>query len=110
MARLKGYILTSERKDFEQKHLISFYGIGDDFPFKIEIDDFSPVFFIEKQTTIPFSKPSFQRKNLKLKTLQEKEVDALYFNTQNDLNLAKEQFSQNGIRTYESDLRSPEDI
>jgi DNA polymerase-2 len=108
MGRLKGYILTSERKDFEPKHLINFYGVSDDFPFKIEIDDFSPVFFIEKSAIIPFNKPSYQRKNLKLKTLQEKEVDALYFNTQNDLNLAKEQFSQNGIRTYESDLRSPE--
>lgn len=108
MARLKGYVLSSERKDFENKHFINLYCVGDEFSFKIEIDDFLPVFFIEKNVIIPFKSPSPIRKEVTLKTFQDKEVDALYFKTQNDLNLAKDLFAASGIRTYESDIRSPE--
>lgn len=108
MGRIKGYILSSERKDFEEKHYINLYCVGEEFPFKIEIDDFLPVFFIEKNVNIPFKNPIPVRKQVALKTFQEKEVDALYFKTQNDLNLAKDLLASSGIRTYESDIRSPE--
>jgi DNA polymerase II len=108
MGRLKGYVLSADGKDIDNKHYINLYCAGDEVNFKIEINDFSPVFFIEKNVNIPFSKPTIIRKPVALKTFQEKEVDALYFKTQSDLNLAKDLFISNGIRTYESDVRSPE--
>ncbi len=104
----KGFILTSRSEDINSKHYIFFYGISSHGPFEIIISDSRPLFFIEKEATLPSGLPTCQRKALKLKSFQGKPVDALYFNTLKDFQEAKDSFHQNGLRTFEADVRTPE--
>ena len=64
----------------------------------------SPVFFIENKSIISNLSVPINRKEVDLKSFDEKKVDALYFNTQRDLRTAAEELEKMGIRTFESDV------
>ncbi|MFZ9001054.1 MAG: DNA polymerase II [Bacteriovoracaceae bacterium] len=104
----KGFILTARAEDINSKHYIFFYGISAHGPFEIIISTSRPLFFIEKEASLPGNMPPCQRKNVALKSFQSKPVDALYFNTHKDLQEGRDLFKQNGLRTFESDVRTPE--
>ncbi|MBG08788.1 MAG: DNA polymerase II [Halobacteriovoraceae bacterium] len=104
----KGFILTGNWEDNDQQHIIKFYGVGEKGPFEILINNFLPLFFVERNAAFPDGMPAFKRNPLKLKNFGGQDVDALYFKTQKDLFKAKDALSQAGIRTYEADVRSTE--
>ena len=108
MESQKGFILTGNWEDHDHQHILKFYGVGEKGPFEILINNFLPLFFVERDATLPSGMPSLKRNALKLKNFGGQDVDALYFKTQKDLFKAKDALSQAGIRTYEADVRSTE--
>ena len=108
MDNQKGFILTASWEDRDQRHLLKFYGVGEKGPFEILINNFSPLFFVEKEAKFPEGMPKHKRSSLKLENFSGRPVDGIYFNTQKDLYTAKDLLSQAGVRSYEADVRSTE--
>ena len=100
----KVFILTGEWQDIRGKNFLKFIGVSDTLGTVELAFSNSPVFFIEKissVTNLPFP---FSRKEVKLKNFEGKNVDALYFNTQRDLKAAVEELEKIGVKTFESDV------
>ena len=73
-------------------------------PVEIIINNYRPVFFVEKEFDLSESGTNFFRKSSRLKSFSGKPVDAIYFNTQRELKNASENLNSRNIRTYESDI------
>ncbi len=105
----KGFLLTSHFEDYKGEHLLRFYGAGETGPFCLEFTGQYPVFFISRaEAKLPNLRGLRERKEVKLESMTELPVDALYFLTYRDLREAKDELAQKGVRTYESDVRAPE--
>ncbi len=104
----KGFILTASWEDQAQYHVLKFYGVSEKGPFEIRINNFSPLFFVERDAKFPVGMPKNKRNSLKLENFSGAAIDGVYFKTQKDLYTAKDLLSQFGIRTYEADVRSTE--
>jgi len=104
---IKGFILDSAWHDDNNRLVLSIYASGPLGPFCILINNFKPVFFIERdcKVTVP---GVFERKEVQLSSFGRKHVDALYFSTQKALLAAADLFRNKGIRTYESDVNPME--
>mgnify|MGYP001028754075 CR=1 FL=1 len=108
MENIKGFILTSNFVDSTSGVELHFYLSTDSGPVKVVITNFRPVFFIEsKNQSIKIPK-LLERKSVGLKSFSKQPVDALYFSKQADLYAARDFLTENGIRTYESDVRPNE--
>lgn len=105
---MKGYILTRDRRTVSGVTVYIYSGIGEEGPFEILVDNKPPLFFIDKDTTIPQGVKFLKRKPVNLKSLNRKVVDALYFKSMNDLFNAKKTFKGLNIKCYESDV-SPDE-
>ncbi|WP_052610310.1 DNA polymerase II [Bacteriovorax sp. BSW11_IV] len=103
-----GYLLTADFEDQGNRHLLNFFGTSDKGPFRIVVDNFRPLFFIERSHTSLRLTTRHERKEVKLTNFNGVDVDCLYFDTQRDLYTAKDELQAQGIRTYEADVRSPE--
>lgn len=100
---VKAFLLTNQWKDYSNKNLLIFWGISDLGNIKLVFTN-KPVFFVrrsENELKIPY--PYF-RKKVELKSITGSEVDAIYFNKQNDLLRSSENLHSNKIITYESDI------
>ena len=100
---LNVFLISDEWNDFNNQNTLIFWGVSDKGPVKILYKN-RPVFFIDRaieKLELPF--PIF-RKEVKLKSFSLNPVDAIYFNTQNDLLRSIEYLNSNNIRTYESDI------
>jgi DNA polymerase-2 len=105
----KGFLLTSHFEDYKGEHLLRFYGTSDSGAFCLEFTGQYPVFFISRdEKKLPNLRGLKERKEVKLESMAEVPVDALYFLTYRDLREAKDELAQKGVRTYESDVRAPE--
>jgi len=98
------FILTGEWQDIRGKNVLKFVGTSDELGTVELIFPNSPVFFIEHKSIISNLSVPYNRKEVVLKNFDEKEVDALYFNTQRDLKTATEELESMSIRTFESDV------
>ena len=108
MENIKGFILTSNFMDSTSGVEINIYISTDNGPVKVVITNFRPVFFIEsKHKSLKIPK-LLERKNVGLKSFTKQDVDALYFSKQSDLYTARDFLNENGIRTFESDIRPNE--
>ena len=94
MDNQKGFILTASWEDRDHRHLLKYYGVGENGPFEILINNFLPLFFVEKEAKFPEGMPKHKRSSLKLKNFGGQAVDGLYFNTQKDLYTAKDLLSR----------------
>ncbi len=101
---VKVFILTGEWQDIRGKNLLKFVGTSDELGTAELIFPNTPVFFIERKSFISNLSVPYNRKEVDLKNFDEKEVDALYFNTQRDLRTAAEELERMGITTFESDV------
>jgi len=102
---IKVFLLTGSWKDIKGRNTLFFYGASTEYgPVEIIINNFKPVFFIEKEFETKNLNFKFYRKSLKLKSFLGKSVDALYFNTQYELKSAAEYLSSNNIKIFESDI------
>ena len=100
----KVFILTGEWQDIRGKNVLKFVGTSDDLGTVELIFPNNPVFFIERKSFISNLSVPYNRKEVELKSFDEKKVDALYFNTQRDLKTAAEELERMGITTFESDV------
>lgn len=99
------FILTGEWMDRKGNNILRFIGKSEELgPVEINITNNNPVFFIKRDTVLTNSSVRYTRKEIKLKNFNHKYVDALYFNTQNDLKRMAEELHQNKIKMYESDI------
>ena len=58
---------------------------------------------MERSSHTKFLKTSFERRPVKLKNFQSKDVDVLYFQRRKDLFEARDELKRKGVRTFESD-------
>ncbi|MDD0853846.1 DNA polymerase II [Halobacteriovorax sp. GB3] len=105
---MQGFILTAAYEDRAQGHLLKYFGISDQGPFCVIIDQNSPVFFIEREAKFSRLSVSYERKSVGLKSFRGQAVDALYFKTQRDLFTARDELQRLGVRSYEADVRAEE--
>ncbi len=99
------FLLTGEWNDIKSKNVIRFFGTSEEFgPVEIIFDKSKPVFFVDQNSIINEIEVKFLRKPVELKSFSGKKVDAIYFNTQNDLKTASEVLNSKGIQTFESDI------
>ncbi|HEX2867554.1 MAG TPA: DNA polymerase II [Ignavibacteriales bacterium] len=101
----KVFILTGEHQDLKTGNTLRYWGISDDgMPVEFIIDSVRPVFFTNRENTSLSLPIQYTRKEVKLKSFDFRDVDALYFRTQKDLRSAAEILRSLGITTYESDV------
>lgn len=104
---MNGFILTSDSFDQSGQHFTVFYGKSDQGPFEVRLSSNRPLFFVERDKD--FSLPAgIERKQVGLRSFNGELVDCLYFKTQDQLFKLKDELASKGIRTFESDVRSPE--
>ena len=101
---INAFILTGEWQDVRGKNLLRFVGTSDGLGIVEMTFSNNPVFFIENKSIITSLSVPFNRKEVDLKNLEEKKVDALYFNSQRDLRTAEEELGRMGVKTFESDI------
>src|SRR4030065_1196837 len=101
---VKVFIFTGEWQDVRGKNVLKFVGTSDELGTVEIVFSNNPVFFIERKSFISNLSVSYNRKEVDLKNFDEKEVDALYFNTQRDLRTAAEELERMSISTFESDV------
>ena len=97
------FLITNEWNDFNGNNSLIFWGISDQGTVKLIFKN-KPVFFIDRniqKLDLPYS---HMRKEVNLKSFSLHPVDAIYFNTQFDLQKAAEHLNLQGITTYESDI------
>jgi DNA polymerase II len=104
LEQIKVFLLNSTWKDIKGKNVLFLYGTSGFSAVEIIINNYKPVFFVEKDADLKKFNFNFFRKSSKLKSFSGKPVDALYFNTQRELKNAAEQLSSNEIKNYESDI------
>lgn len=100
----KVFILTGEWQDVRGKNVLKFIGTSDELGTVELIFPNNPVFFIERKSIISNLSVPYNRKVVDLKSFNEKEVDALYFNSQRDLRTASEELERMSITTFEADV------
>ena len=101
---IKAFILTGEWQDVRGKNVLKYIGTSDDLGIVELTFTNNPVFFIENKSIITSLSVPYNRKEVDLKNLEEKKVDALYFNSQRDLKTAAEALEGMGVKTFESDI------
>ena len=101
-----GFLLTSHWEDRNGRHVIRYYGRGPNGPIEIRITDQKPILFVESEKELPNG--HYSRKSLSLKSFNGQKVDGIYFNSQRDLFENRDKWTGMGIRTFESDIRTPE--
>ena len=97
---IKAFILTGEWQDVRGKNLLKFVGTSDDLGIVELTFSNNPVFFIENKSIITSLSVPYNRKEVDLKNLEEKKVDALYFNSQRDLKSAAEELEGMGLKNF----------
>ncbi|MGB5529275.1 MAG: 3'-5' exonuclease, partial [Ignavibacteriaceae bacterium] len=100
----KVFILTGEWQDVRGRNTLKFIGTSNELGTVELIFSNNPVFFIEHKSFISNLSVPYNRKEVELKSFDEKKVDALYFNSQRDLKTAVEEIENMGIKTFESDV------
>ncbi len=101
---MKGFIFTGYtdmRKKVSRYH---YFARCQGETIEIVITNDKPVFFVERSSRAQHS----DRREVSLKTMAGKEVDAFYFNSQVELLEKKQKFESQKIRTFESDIRAHE--
>lgn len=99
------FIITDEWQDIREKHFLKFIGRSNEFgPVEVIFSNSKPVFFIERNASLPQIPFPYKRKEVKLKNFKNIDVDCLYFQTQRDLKKAELILSENNIKTYEADI------
>ncbi|MDC7220091.1 MAG: DNA polymerase II [Spirochaetales bacterium] len=104
---MKGFLLTHEYRDQNGKAQIRLYGVGEEGPFLIIIDNQRPLFFVKRQTVLPKNIRA-ERKPVQLETFLRQPVDCLYFSTKSDFFSGRDLLKEEGVSLYESDVTLPE--
>ncbi|NLT52312.1 MAG: DNA polymerase II [Ignavibacteria bacterium] len=102
---IKVFLLTEEWRERNAKNELVFMAVPQEGkPVEIIINNFRPVFFIQRESKIPTSSFISERKPVNMKTFEGKPLDALYFRSQYDLKNYEEILRKSGVQPYESDI------
>lgn len=101
---MKGFILSDNILDTSQGMELHYWVKSDEGPMKLVFTGEKAVFFVESDANLK-SLSGFERKSLGLKSFNGAKVDGLYFNNFKSSLEGKDYLRNNGIRTYESDIR-----
>lgn len=104
----EGYILTRECLEIGGRHRLHYIGIGEEGPFEIVITNNRPLFFIPRSAVLPQGPFCLERRSVDLTAFDGNPVDAVYFQTQNDLLRARDRLKAQAIPTFEADVRPEE--
>ncbi|TNF25407.1 MAG: DNA polymerase II [Deltaproteobacteria bacterium] len=109
---MKGFILTSDSYDQGipagvNRHVTVFHGKGERGPFELRFTNNLPLFFVDRAADFQLA-PGIERKQVDLKNFQGNAVDCLYFQTYDQLLKTRDDLASKGVRTFESDVRTPE--
>jgi len=103
------FILTGEWEDVDNRHLLKYYGRSPDLgAVELIFDNSKPLFMINRDSSLPPLLSSLRREPVQLKTFTGKDVDALYFQTHEEMRTAAEILKNNGIAVFESDVKPNE--
>ena len=105
--QLEGFLLTRNWRDQAQGINLSFWVASKAGAVHILIENQKAVCFTHQQNQLKLP-ASVQRKPLKLKSLQNKAVDALYFRQQRDLNRLREHLAYDKSHLFESEIKPTE--
>ena len=97
-------MLTSDSLDDSGGCELRFWGITPDGPLLIRIPNHKPLFFIRKDAVLPRDIHA-ERRELELITFEGEGVDGLYFSTLQAYREGRRRLAEEGIRTWESDVR-----
>lgn len=98
-------LLTADYRDASDGHTIRFTGISQYHgPVELLFTQSRPVLFIKHEQELPQLTGLIERKIVNLRSLDGEDVDALYFDSQQELELAYALFEKKGIKSYESDI------
>ncbi len=99
------FLLTGDWRDINGKNELRFIGKSNEYgPVEIIINDFKPVFFVEKvPLEIEILRGALKKRTV-LKSFTGKNLDALYFPSQRELRNADEELHRLKISTYEADI------
>ena len=95
-----GYLLSRHWRDTDQGVELCFWGASDNGPVRIQIPRQEAVCFINRNTPLSVSN-RVRREQRKLKSLDGRDADALYFKHQRDLTSLRQQTNE----LYESDVK-----
>lgn len=98
-----GFIIDSTWDD--SKSQIHLYVKSNQECFKLIFDQERPLFFIAQDSQLPNHIRIHERKDIPLKSFDSKPVSCLYFKSISDYQNAKKYCEENGIRSYENDIR-----
>jgi len=102
-------LLTSEWVDEEGSHEIRIYGVSSELgAVEMIFDQHKPVFFIDREETLPDLDFEVERKTVSLETFRGRPVDALYCDTYRDQRNLADRLEADGVRFYEADVRPPD--
>lgn len=104
---MKGLILTDNILDGPQGSCLEYWIKSDQGPIRAIFDNENHVFFVERRAQFELV-PGVERKPLNLINFQGQSVDGLYFKTYRSLLTFREGLNSQGIRTFESDVKTNE--
>ncbi|MCK5735093.1 MAG: hypothetical protein KAH21_01395, partial [Spirochaetaceae bacterium] len=98
------FLLSSDSLDASGGCELRFWGLCPDGPLLVRILNHKPVFFIPREVILP-SGVSAERRELELMSFDGAPVDGLYFTTLSAYRDGRRRLADEGIRTWESDVR-----
>ncbi len=98
------FLLTSDSLDASGGCELRFWGTTPEGPLLIRIPNHRPLFFIPRSTVLPRDIPG-ERRELELISFDGEAVDGLYFSTLSAYRDGRRRLTDEGIRTWESDVR-----
>ena len=98
------FLLTSDSADVSGGCELHFWGLGREGPLLLRIPNHRPVFFIPRKAVLPPG-VSAERRELELLSFDDAAVDGLYFTTLSAYRDGRRKLTEEGIRTWESDVR-----
>ena len=98
------FLLTSDSADVSGGCELRFWGLSREGPLLLRIPNHRPVFFIPRVAVLPPG-ISAERRELELLSFDGAPVDGLYFTTLSAYRDGRRRLTEEGIRTWESDVR-----
>ena len=107
ITQLDGFLLTRQWRDTKNGLELSFWLSTEQGPLRLIIEGEQAVCFIRRSNQMQLP-PQVQRKQLQLKSLDDDEMDGLYFHQQRDLSKLRDHLNYDKTQLFESEIKPTE--
>ena len=107
ITQLDGFLLTRQWRDTKNGLELSFWLSTEQGPLRLIIEGEQAVCFIRRSNQMQLP-PQVERKQLKLKSLDNDEMDGLYFRQQRDLTSLRDHLNYDKTQLFESEIKPTE--